>query len=555
MGTTARRFAIAAGAAVAWAVWRLDVGPEAVNERGWPSLRRFVTAVADPELAAEFLRLTLDAALTTLAYAVLGTALSLIVGAIGALLLAERLWGRRPGWHVARAVFVVPRAIHEIVWALLLVRVLGFDPLVAVVAIGVPFGAVTAKVYAEAIDQADQAPYDRLRVIGAGRLTSLAYGVLPQVRGQLASYAFYRFECAIRSAAVLGVIGAGGLGFQLDLSFRSLRYGEMWTLLAALMVLSGAVDAWSSRVRRSRSPLPVRRSLAGIACLVPLTWWWIGLELSPLWSARTWGLAVELVAALLPGRLGPAGWSELLRATLDTAAMSIVAVVIAGLGAVVLGALAARPVGHSAQPPPGASTGRWSLRLLLLLCRAVPAPVWAFLVVLVLFPGPLPGAVALGLYNVGVLGRLFAEVFEERDVAAGNDLATLGAGPVVSFAYATLPTCAPRLIALALYRWEVIVRETVVVGVVGAGGLGRLLQEHRAARDLAAMTSVLVALVVLSLTVDALSAATRRVLPPPSPSQEAKGRRWKPLDVLTASRRADKRGPGEVHVDARAGQW
>ena len=76
------------------------------------------------------------------------------------------------------------------------------------------------------------------------------YSILPQSIPNLLSYTFYRLECSIRSAAVLGVIGAGGLGYQLWLSFQSLRYNEMWTFIFALIVLSGAVDIWSSQLRR-----------------------------------------------------------------------------------------------------------------------------------------------------------------------------------------------------------------------------------------------------------------------------------------------------------------
>jgi hypothetical protein len=99
----------------------------------------------------------------------------------------------------------------------------------------------------------------------------------------------------------------------------------------------------------------------------------------------------------------------------------------------------------------------------------------------VLFPGPVPGAVALGIYNFGILGRLMAEVVENLDPAPGAALRALGASPASVFGYATLPLSVARFASYSLYRWEVAVRETVVVGVVGAGGLGRLLEQQRAA--------------------------------------------------------------------------
>jgi len=151
-------------------------------------------------------------------------------------------------------------------------------------------------------------------------------------------------------------------------------------------------------------------------------------------------------------------------------------------------------------------------RSVLLVTRAVPPPVWALLVLFVVLPGPLPGALALGIYNFGVLGRLFAEVVEDLPPAPRTALERLGASPSVAFAYATLPSAATQFISYSLYRWEVCVRETVIVGVVGAGGLGMLLQQQRAAFDYGGMASTVIALIVLCLFVDGLSAAVRRSL-------------------------------------------
>src|SRR5699024_8735317 len=146
------------------------------------------------------------------------------------------------GWAVFRAGAGLPRGIHEVIWGLFLVSVLGRDPIVGVLAIAIPFGAITAKVYAEMIDESARGPYQALRECGAGRLTCLVYAVLPQTLPGLMSYAFYRFECSIRSAVILGMIGVGGLGFQLSMSFQGLQYGEMWTLIYVLIGVCAVTD-------------------------------------------------------------------------------------------------------------------------------------------------------------------------------------------------------------------------------------------------------------------------------------------------------------------------
>lgn len=266
-----RWWLIALVVGVGWSLWSAGVGRrELVNPGGWTLMGRFWRAAVHPELSAEFLRVTWRSTLTTVAFAVLGTVLSVVIGCVGGVLTSETWWrrsrptragrppGLRPGWFAGRVLFGLPRGVHEAVWGLFFVMVLGRDPMVGVLAIAIPFGAITAKVYAELIDESARAPYDALRAVGSGRLSALAYAVFPRTLPDLVSYAFYRLECSIRSAVILGMIGAGGLGFQLSLSFQSLQYNEMWTLIYALMAVSALADLWGATLRRRGAPLLVR---------------------------------------------------------------------------------------------------------------------------------------------------------------------------------------------------------------------------------------------------------------------------------------------------------
>jgi phosphonate transport system permease protein len=492
------------------------------NRGGSSQLGDFFAAALDPELSGEFLRLTGREAMVTLSYAVLGTAFAVVTGLVGGVLLSRRWWepatGARPGhgWRAARVLAAVPRSVHEVVWGLLLLNVLGLDPLVAVLAIGIPFGAITAQVFSGVVDETDAGTFRALRAAGAGRIAALAYSVGPDARADLVSYAFYRFECSIRSAAILGIVGAGGLGFQLQLSFTSLRYGEVWTLLYALIALSGAADAWSGRVRR-RAPASIsadgirvehrdgrRTSITTwlvLAAGVPLAWWRVGLDPSSLWSSRSREQFNHVLGSLWPPSLRD-GWGTLVAQTVDTVALSVLAMVLAFVGGLAVALVAAGAVG------PRGLAGRLlrqAARGGLLVARAIPPPVWAIVVLFVLFPGPWPAALALAVYNLGVVGRLLAEVVENADDAAPAALVAGGATRLQAVAYATVPDVWGRFVALGLYRWEVTIRETVVVGVVGAGGLGRALDEELSAFAWSRVTSIVLALVTVTIAVDALS--------------------------------------------------
>lgn len=516
-GPTWRRlWAVAAITAVGWSLWSAGVGRRPlVNPGGWTLVGRFWSAALTPELSPGFLGTTVRATLTTVAFAVLGTALAVAVGLVGGVLTSETWWRQarptrrrlRSGWLLGRASWGVPRGIHEAVWGLFLVNVLGRDPLVGVLAIAIPFGAITAKVYAELIDEAAREPFDALRAAGAGRLAALAYAVLPATLPDMVSYGFYRLECSLRSAVILGMIGAGGLGAELNLAFQGLSYRRMWTLVYALVAVSAVADMWGSRLRRHATEGRVRLSIVAGVVLAVASWVHLRPDLGRLLGGPTRALLADLASDAWPPALPTDGWGGLARRALETVQMSLLAIALASTLAVVAAFVAAR---GGSTPVRRAVAG--VARLALLVTRAVPPPVWALLLLFVLFPGPLPGAAALGVYNFGILGRLMAEVVENLDPRPHEAVGALGAPSLAAFSYATVPLAGARFAAYALYRWEVAARETVVVGVVGAGGLGRLLEQQRSAFNYPGMLGTVLALVGVSIAVDVLSASARRSL-------------------------------------------
>ncbi len=531
---------------VAWSVWKAGANPtDVINTRGWSQVQRFFVAMVQPDLSASMLKLTARESAVTVGYALVGTALALVIGVVGGVLSTERIWQPlagpmargRIGWFGSRVFFAIPRSMHEVVFGLILVNVLGLNPLVAILAIGIPFGAVTAKVFSELLDEVPQDAELALRASGAGRLQAMLFATVPRATSDLVSYGFYRFECSLRSAAVLGIVGAGGLGFQLALSFQSLRYNEMWTLLWALILLSGIADRWSSAVRKRHNaaaiemhatptavgaaPTPPTEAgpkrdrflwLSASVCAlgVPIAVWRLGVDITTLWAPRARLLGRELVVDAWPPQVGVGGWGALISDSLDTVALAVLAIALAWLLASPLAFLARRPARGRANRARSVASG--SLRFVMLISRSVPPPVWAFVVVFVLFPGLWPGAVALAIYNAGILGRLQSEVLENADPRPAQVLAATGATAPGAITYATVPAVSGRFVALGLYRWEVAIRETVIVGVVGAAGLGRRLDEQTSSFDYDGILATILALLVVTVAVDVVSAAIRRSL-------------------------------------------
>ncbi|HKJ11108.1 MAG TPA: ABC transporter permease subunit, partial [Ornithinimicrobium sp.] len=223
-----------------WATQRaVRGGTGLINVNGLRLLDDLMARALAPSLDPGFLRVVWDGAVITVAFAAVGTLGALVVGSVGGLVLSDVAWGHRPpAWLrllrlVLRGILVAARSIHELVWALLLVSVLGLDPLVGVLAIAIPFGAQTAKVFGETLDNVPAGPLQALRNSGARPLPAMAYALLPGATPLLLSYSFYRFECAIRSAVLLGVVGVGGLGQELVVSLQSRNWDEVWTLVFA----------------------------------------------------------------------------------------------------------------------------------------------------------------------------------------------------------------------------------------------------------------------------------------------------------------------------------
>lgn len=551
-----RTFALAGFlAALLWALATAGVfGQDLVNNGGWSLVRKFVEASIHPDLSPGILSLAVPSMLVTLAFALSGTALSMVIGIIGGVLLSEVWWEsvfpggagrRRRGrrffvWFAGRGVLAVPRAIHEVIWGLFFVNILGLDPLVAILAIGIPFGGITAKVYADILDETPKEALRALQNTGVSPLKSLLYTLLPQAFPDLLSYGFYRLECAIRAAAVLGLIGAGGLGYQVLLSLQSLKYKQVWLFLYLLIFLCAVIDGWSSLLhkrlhvtrhgdyklgRRGRgySVDPFARfSVLLLFVLVPCSFLYVHADFAKLFAPRATRLLSDLTGASFPPNLDPALLSNLFQLSAQTLSMSILAITLAGVG----GLLLSYPAASNFSLPggifdAGAKSGLKMLvgptvlllsRGVLLVSRALSEGIWALIALFVLFPGILPGAVALGFYNLGVLGRLMAEVTENVDNRPLRALKSQGATNAQVFLYGVLPQTLGKNLAYVLYRWEVCVRATVVVGLVGAGGLGRLLADQLGSFDYRSVFTSLLFYLGLTFLVDMISALIRRAV-------------------------------------------
>jgi phosphonate transport system permease protein len=208
----------------------------------------------------EFLLLVAKETWRTVAIATAGIALALLLAipltllgtsALSVSLLSGRM-ARLPALarQLIRWLLIVLRSVPELVWALVFVRVVGLGPTAGVMAIALTYAGMLGKVYTEILESGEAHATQSLMRNGGGRLQAFFYGLLPQNAAELTSYTVYRWECAIRSSAVLGFVGAGGLGQQLDNSMKMFKGSEVATLLLVFMLLVWLADKASSWLRR-----------------------------------------------------------------------------------------------------------------------------------------------------------------------------------------------------------------------------------------------------------------------------------------------------------------
>jgi phosphonate transport system permease protein len=209
---------------------------------------------------AEFLTMVARETWRTVAMATAGVTLALLV-AVPLTLLNTRVlsisalsgrMARGPYWlrQSVRWLLIFLRSIPELVWALVFVRVVGLGPTAGVLAIALTYGGMLGKVYGEILESGETHATQTLLRNGSGRLQAFFYGLLPTSAAELTSYTVYRWECAIRSSVVLGFVGAGGLGQQLDNSMKMFNGGEVASMLLvfiALVALADRVSAWLRR--------------------------------------------------------------------------------------------------------------------------------------------------------------------------------------------------------------------------------------------------------------------------------------------------------------------
>lgn len=423
------------------------------------------------------------AVVNTLAFAGQGTALGALAGFAMAV-----MWH----WRAVRAVAASVRAVHELFWGLLLLQLTGLSTVTAVLAIAIPYSGIFAKVFGEFLEEADPAPAAALPA-GSRALSVFFFARLPLVWQAFKAYGSYRLECAIRASAILGFIGLPTLGFHLETAFREGHYDQGAALLYLFFLIIFTLRWW---LRPTLIPVYL---IAAVAWAPPVVYLnpdilvrFVTHDLvpAPLRQGENLTALFQWLAMLWQQQLWPGLWQTL----------------VLGMAALLVTALLSLLLFPLISPLFGNRVSRLGGHGLLVVLRTTPEFFLAFFFLILLGPSMLPGILALALHTGAIVAHLTGRFSESLHLRAD---APTGLN---RYAWEVLPRISPNLLAFLLYRWEVIMRETAVLGILGIHTLGFYIDSSVAEFRFDRTLILILATVALNLVVDAMSRALRKRL-------------------------------------------
>ena len=384
-----------------------------------------------------------EALLQTVAFALLGVAAGSLVGFALAQLFHIRL---------IRVICALLRAVHELFWALIFLQIFGLHPLTGLLALGIPYAATFAKVYAEILEVGDRRAYDNIRH-QAGMTAAFFYARLPDLWQHFVTYTSYRMECGLRSSAVLGFVGLPTLGYYLSTSFMEGSYAEVWALLILFYLLIAGLRYW---LRPGLLPFYLLAAPFIIANDSSISFDNIqrfftqdiipspirnGEDSTALWH---WFSDLMLNQAL-PG-------------IINTLLLTQLALILTGLIALLWFPLISKLF--------FARFGRSLGHFFLVVMRSTPEYILAFILLTLWGPSMLPAVIALALHNGAIIAHLmgrYSDALPLRiDASSGLN----------RYAYEVVPRIYSQFLAYLFYRWEIILRETAILGILGIATLG-----------------------------------------------------------------------------------
>ena len=534
-------------AATAWAWWYADM-----------SISRIVTEFGDVinllqrMMPPKFVRLdlTIDLVFETLWMAIIGTTIAVVLSFPLAFGAARNTTPHPLVMAVCRAIIVLGRAIPDLVFAMIFVRAVGIGPLAGILALGLHSIGMVGKLFADAIEQTSPMPREAVTSVGAGKWQAITTSVLPQAMPSFIATALYRLDINLRSSTVLGLVGAGGVGVLLQQYLRSLRYDAALGVVIVIFVFITIVELLGSLVRatllggertivgraaprfslgaklagmirRPSTPSPpirppfnpetvrppfrgerAAKTIYGVifAALVIAAFWFV--RVSPLEVVEAVPDMWRIVRRMFPLDYSSARESIVTGIT-ESIAIAFLATFFGSIFALPVGLLAARNVTVNRVVYAIA-------RLFLVFLRGIPELILAVIFISAMGLGMVPGTYALIVGSTAFFAKLIADSVEEVDPVPREAVFATGATRLQETATSVIPQAMPAIVGNALYVLDINLRSSAILGIVGGGGIGFILNNAQRVLEWRTVGAIIVLIFVLVYGIELLAGWVRK---------------------------------------------
>ena len=465
---------------------------EITTSHPWTELGQISLGAIQPDLQSLWQLKT--ALLNTVVFAFCGISIGVVLG----MSLAFGF-----SWAPIRLFCVFIRSIHEIFWAFIFLNIVGLNPICGVLSIAIPYAGIFAKVYAEIVQESDKQPQAGIPT-NVGAISRFVYGVLPVIYADAKHYTAYRFECALRSSAILGFIGLPTLGYHLETAFREGTYQTAWALLYAFYLLIASLKYW---LQPRLIPFYVGGAFTLLSQEVTVSWAnvlrFFTVDILP-WPMRRVGVSsgthhidfspvpvLEWIKDILITEGAEGVWNTLI----------LTQIVLVGTGFFALLVF----------PFTCRHFSRWPMRSIsqyvLVVLRTTPEYLLAYVFVQLWGPSMIPAVCAILLHNGGILAFLTSNNADRLHAQIDSPFRYLD-----RYFYEVLPRIYGQFLAFLFYRWEVMVRESAILGVLGIYTLGFYIDSAIVDNQLDKAALLILLTATLNMSIDVVSQRVRRRL-------------------------------------------
>ncbi|QNO14404.1 phosphonate ABC transporter, permease protein PhnE [Alkalicella caledoniensis] len=478
---------------------------------GLPSMLDLLSRMSSPNW--DYTVQVFDKLIETVEIAIVSTIMGLLLAIPFSLLSASNISPFKIMPYILNPLLSLMRTIPNLVWAALLVSIFSVGKLPGIIALLITAFLISTKLLKEQIEAISDNFLSSVVATGASSFQVLKYCVLPTIKTSAFSVFFAVFEINIRSATVLGLVGAGGIGQILWRDLNHLRYDNIATLILMLFLTIALIDMASIFFRKVWDEFyitvkddrlyklyqrvkPIFTSVF-VGLLIFITMRNIDLNRVILGLGQSNQMILRMFNADFTY------FSNMIVGIRESLFIALFATLVGGILAIPLSYLAAYGVSFS-------NVMAFIIKLIVNILRTFPPIIMAIIFFRGVGPGPLSGALALSIYTTGVLVKLYGEVLENTPKNIKLSLLSVGGGSFEIFQYGLFPHTFSAYVSLVLYRLESNIRTSTILGIIGAGGVGTMLTNNINWRNWERVGLLILGMAVMIIIVDGFSWFVRR---------------------------------------------